>query len=182
MAVSSNNISFTIERTSSLNTANSSALKCFVTQFAISSTGVKCGYDCFRIIGDNEAIFLDYAGSGNRTARDIENDGEVTVVFCSFSTKLTILRLFCKDETINCGDEACRSLFDPNDLRGMRRFVKLHIYCVEHSCDKSVPFYKFKGERTTIKNWCAKDSDNGKVDEYIADHANPLDLSEFRHW
>jgi len=138
------------------------------------------GYDCFRVIGDNEAIFLDYAGSGNRTARDIENDGEVTVVFCSFGPKPQILRLFCKGETIDRSDESCRSLFDPGDLRGMRRFVKLHIYCVEHSCGMSVPLYEFKEERKTIKNWCAKDADNGKVDEYIADHTIPVDLSEYR--
>jgi len=70
-------------------------------------------YDCFRVIGKNEAVFLDYAGSGNRTARDIENDGEVTVVFCSFGPKPQILRLFCKGETVDRNDEACliRTIF-----------------------------------------------------------------------
>ncbi|MDD4950264.1 pyridoxamine 5'-phosphate oxidase family protein [Sulfuricurvum sp.] len=140
------------------------------------------GYDCFRVSGDNEALFLDYAGSGNRTARDIENDGEVTVVFCSFGPKPQILRLFCKGESIDRSDEACRNLFPSDDLRGIRRFVKLHIYCVEHSCGMSVPMYEFKEERKTIKAWCARDADNGKVDEYIADHAIPVDLSGFRHW
>lgn len=140
------------------------------------------GYDCFRVTGDNEAVFLDYAGSGNRTARDIENDGEVTVVFCSFGPKPQILRLFCKGETIDRSDETCRNLFPSDDLRGMRRFVKLHIYCVEHSCGMSVPLYEFKEERKTIKEWCARDADTGKVDEYIADHATPPNLSEFKHW
>ena len=140
------------------------------------------GYDCFRVLGDNEAVFLDYAGSGNRTARDIENDGEVTVVFCSFGPKPQILRLFCKGKTINRNDESCRNLFPSDDLRGMRRFVKLHIYCVEHSCGMSVPLYEFKEERKTIKEWCEKDADNGKVDEYIADHSIPPDLSEYHFW
>lgn len=138
------------------------------------------GYDCFRVIGDNEAVFLDYAGSGDRTARDIGADGEITVVFCSFTEKPMILRLFCKGETIDRSNEACRNLFDPDDLRGMRRFVKLYIYCVEHSCGMGVPLYEFKEERKTIKNWCAKDADNGKIDEYIADHVIPVDLSEYR--
>jgi Pyridoxamine 5'-phosphate oxidase len=153
--------------------------------FIASSSGKEVnlsprGYDCFRVTGDNEAVFLDYAGSGNRTERDIEADGDVTVMFCSFGEQPMILRLFCKGETVDKGDEACRSLFDPSDLAGMRRFVRLHIYCVEHSCGMSVPFYEFKGERNGIKEWCAKDDANGKVTEYIAKHAVPADLSGFR--
>jgi len=85
------------------------------------------GYNCFRVTGDNEALFLDYAGSGNRTARDIENHGEVTVVFCSFGPKPQILRLFCKGETIDRNDETCQNLFPSDDLRGMRRFVNPHL-------------------------------------------------------
>lgn len=138
------------------------------------------GYDCFRVIGGNEAIFLDYPGSGNRTATDIEAGGEVTVVFCSFTEKPLILRLFCKGELISRDDETCRSLFEPEHLAGMRRFIKLHIYCVERSCGMSVPFYEFKGERNTIREWCAKDASSGKVDEYIAKNATPPDLSDFR--
>lgn len=107
------------------------------------------GYDCFRVTGDNEAVFLDYAGSGNRTATDINADGEVTVMFCSFDEKPLILRLFCKGELISRDDVTCRSLFENEYLAGMRRFVKLHIYCVEHSCGMSVPFYEFKGDRNT---------------------------------
>lgn len=138
------------------------------------------GYDCFRVTGDNEAVFLDYPGSGNRTATDIAADGEVTVVFCSFDEKPLILRLFCKGKLISPNDEACRALFDPARLIGMRRFVKLHIYCVEYSCGMSVPFYEFKGERNSILKWCQRDAASGKIYEYIAEHATPPDLSGFR--
>lgn len=136
------------------------------------------GYDCFRVTGDNEAVFLDYPGSGNRTATDITENGEVTVMFCSFDEKPSILRLFCKGELIDRAEESCRALFSPEHLVGMRRFVKLHIYCAEHSCGMSVPFYEFKEERNTIRNWCFKDAD--KVDEYISKNATPPDLSGFR--
>ncbi|MGE4398137.1 MAG: pyridoxamine 5'-phosphate oxidase family protein [Campylobacterales bacterium] len=138
------------------------------------------GYDCFRVTGDNEAVFLDYAGSGNRTATDINADGEVTVMFCSFGEKPLILRLFCKGELIGRDDVACRSLFENEHLAGMRRFVKLHIYCVEHSCGMSVPFYEFKGDRNTIRDWCKDGAENGKIDEYTTKNATPPDLSGFR--
>lgn len=138
------------------------------------------GYDCFRVIGDNEAVFLDYAGSGNRTARDVDADGEVTVMFCSFGPSPLILRLFCKGELIDKEDKALQDLFHFRDLKGMRRFVRLHIYCVEHSCGMSVPQYDFVSERNDLKEWCADEERGGRLDEYLQRKATPPDLSEFR--
>lgn len=138
------------------------------------------GYDCFRVINDNEAVFLDYAGSGNRTARDIRNDGEVTVMFCSFGSAPMILRLFCKGELIESSDRVMQELFSFPDLRGMRRFVKLHIYCVEHSCGMSVPRYDFIGERDELKEWCRDEDRAGRLDEYMRRRDTPPDLSEYR--
>ena len=138
------------------------------------------GYDCFRVTGDNDAVFLDYAGSGNRTARDIDANGDVTVMFCSFDEKPMILRLFCKGETVSRDDQTYQALFEPDSLVGMRRFVKLHIYCVEHSCGMSVPFYEFQGDRNTIKEWCHNDFSSGKIDTYIAKNAIPEDLGHYQ--
>lgn len=138
------------------------------------------GYDSFRILEDNEAVFLDYAGSGNRTARDILNYGEVTVMFCSFGPKPQILRLFCKGELIDKEEDGISNLFNFSDLRGMRRFVKLHIYCVEHSCGMSVPQYEFVSERNELKEWCRDEDRSGRLDEYMQRRDTPPDLSEFR--
>ena len=155
--------------------------------FVASSSGKEVnlsprGYDCFRVTGDNEAVFLDYPGSGNRTARDIEGDGEITVMFCSFGDKPMILRLFCKGEMVDRDDEGCRALFDPLHLAGMRRFVRLRIYCVEHSCGMSIPLYEFKAERNTIREWANKGAENGETDKYIAANAVPEDLGKYKNW
>jgi hypothetical protein len=162
--------------------------KVFITEqkmfFIASSSGKEVnlsprGYDCFRIIGDNEAVFLDYAGSGNRTARDSEADGEITVMFCSFGSTPMILRLFCKGEVIDKNDKKAQELFPFSDLRGMRQFIKLHVYCVEHSCGMSVPLYEFKEERNDLKEWCQDGDRSGRLDEYIENHRIPIDLSIF---
>ena len=138
------------------------------------------GYDCFRVTGDNEALFLDYPGSGNRTGRDIAAGGEVTVVFTAFEGKPKILRLFCKGELVDRNDAACRALFPNEALQAIRRFVRLHIYCVEHSCGMSVPLYDYKGEREELRGWCVKGEAEGRLDEYVAKHGTPPDLSGFR--
>ncbi len=153
--------------------------------FIASSSGKEVnlsprGYDCFRILGDNEAVFLDYPGSGNRTARDIAAGGEVTVVFCAFEGKPKIIRLFCKGELADVNMPEYRALFNLDDLRGMRRFVKLHIYCVEHSCGMSVPFYDYKGEREELRAWALKGEREGKLEAYLADHDTPPELDGYR--
>ena len=138
------------------------------------------GYDVFRILGDNEVIFLDYVGSGNRTARDINADGEVTVVFCAFEGSAKILRLFCKGEVIDKENTEARSHYAGTNFEGMRQFIKLRIYCVESSCGMSVPFFEYKGERDTLREWCIDGERNGKIEAYQEKNGIPPDLSEFR--
>lgn len=138
------------------------------------------GYDCFRVIGENEAIFMDYAGSGNRTARDIEAGGEVTLLFVSFEKQPLNLRLFCKGELIDKHDDYARSLFEGSDFSGMRRFVKLHIYCVEHSCGMSVPYYEFKGERNDLREWCQDSDEEGRLEGYMQKNHIPPDLRKYK--
>ena len=138
------------------------------------------GYDCFRVMGDNEAVFMDYAGSGNRTARDIEANGEVTVLFVSFDKEPLNLRLFCKGSLIDKEDKATRALFEGVDFTGMRRFVKLHVYCVEHSCGMSVPFYEYKGERNELRQWCQEGEKEGRLEGYMQKNHMPPDVKLFR--
>ncbi len=138
------------------------------------------GYDVFRVVNANEALFLDYAGSGNRTARDIENDGEVTLLFCAFEGAPLNLRLFCKGELVDKNDPVARSYFRNTDFTGMRRFIRLTIYCVEHSCGMSVPRYDYVETRETLREWCVDGEREGRLDAYSAKHDTPPDLSEFR--
>ncbi len=138
------------------------------------------GYDVFRVTGDNEALFLDYVGSGNRTARDIEADGEVTLLFTAFESDPLNLRLFCKGEIVDKHDVAARALFDGTSFEGMRRFIRLRIYCVEHSCGMSVPFYEYVGEREALKEFCVNSERDGKLESYSTKNEIPADLEKFR--
>ncbi|MCI4406049.1 MAG: pyridoxamine 5'-phosphate oxidase family protein [Sulfuricurvum sp.] len=153
--------------------------------FIASSSGKEVnlsprGYDCFRVTGDNEAVFLDYAGSGNRTARDSDADGEITVMFCSFDSAPMIVRLFCKGEVIDKEAKELQELFPFSDLRGIRQFIKLHIYCVEHSCGMSVPRYDFIDERRDLKEWCRDEDRAGRLDEYMQRRHTPPNLNKYK--
>ena len=50
--------------------------------------------DCFRLLGDNAACYLDRTGSGNETAAHLLADGRLTIMFCAVEGPPLILRLY----------------------------------------------------------------------------------------
>jgi hypothetical protein len=138
------------------------------------------GYDSLRVIDEETLIFLDYPGSGNRTARDIANSGEVTVMFTAFSGKANITKLFCKGELV---DKECSEFDKLLELFGensdiVRRLVRLKVYAVETSCGESIPYMEYKGERDELKEWANKLNTQNKLNDYIQKQHTPPDLSK----
>ncbi|HAW27290.1 MAG TPA: pyridoxamine 5'-phosphate oxidase, partial [Planctomycetaceae bacterium] len=52
------------------------------------------GMDSFRVLGPNRVIWLNMTGSGNETSAHVQTDGRMTVMFCAFTGKPLILRLY----------------------------------------------------------------------------------------
>jgi len=140
------------------------------------------GYDSIKILDNETLLFLDYAGSGNRTGRDVENDGNITLVFNAFEGDAKILRIFCKGRLIEKTDEEFNILFQNFEKsgilqHGVRRLVELNITAVETSCGMSVPIMEFKEERTALKDWAIKKELNGTLNDYIEKHHVPPKLT-----
>ena len=138
------------------------------------------GFDSARVINESRIIFLDYPGSGNRTARDINDDGEVTVVFNAFSGPAQIVRLFCKGELIEKGAPEFQeyfSLFDEEEQM-VRRIVELNIYAVESSCGMGVPKMQYQKERTGLRKWISSMSEKGELQTYVDEHETPPDIKD----
>lgn len=140
------------------------------------------GYDCIRVLERGSLLYMDYPGSGNRTARDIDAGGEVTVVFNAFEGKPRILRLFCKGELIGKNDKdfpAYMKHFGESP-EVIRRLIKLNIYAVESSCGMSVPVMRFEQERNELRDWAVKQHANGTLTTYMESHAVPPELNDIR--
>ena len=136
------------------------------------------GFDSARVIDEKTLIFLDYPGSGNRTARDIRAGGEVTVVFNAFSGPAQIVRLFCKGDLVEKEDaqfEKYFTLFDEK-VSLVRRIVVLNIYAVESSCGMGVPKMQYQKERTGLKKWMVSMDEKGTLPEYVDAHETPPKL------
>ncbi len=124
------------------------------------------GMDTFRCIDNKTVAYLDLTGSGNETAAHLFENGRMTIMFCSFSARPLILRLYGRGRVVRQQDREWQELsrlFNP--LPGMRQIIILKIESVQTSCGYGVPMYEFKKERDTLLNWAEKKEKQG-IREY----------------
>jgi hypothetical protein len=128
------------------------------------------GMDTFRCLDRRTVAYLDLTGSGNETSAHLEENGRMTVMFCSFSEKPLILRLYGAGRVVRPRDAGWHRLIALfAELPGQRQIIVLEIDSVQTSCGFAVPMYTLKGERETLKNWAKRKGSRG-VEKYWRDH------------
>ncbi len=119
------------------------------------------GMDTFRVLGDRRIVWLNLTGSGNETATHLLDSPRMTVMFCSFTTRPVILRLYGTSSAVHRDDADWAPLaahFPAH--RGARQIFDMSVDLVQTSCGYAVPFYDFAGERPVLQQWA-----DGKSDE-----------------
>jgi len=109
------------------------------------------GLDSLRVLDNHTVAFLNLTGSGNETAAHLFENGRMTLMFCSFTEKPMILRLYGRGRVIHPRDEEWSTLYSQfSPLPGARQIIMLNIESVHTSCGFGVPVYKFVGNRNTL--------------------------------
>lgn len=124
------------------------------------------GIDTFRCFNVKTVAYLDLTGSGNETAAHLQQNGRITIMFCSFTEKPLILRIYGSGKTIKRSDphwQKFSALFP--HLPGERQIVILKIESIQTSCGYGVPLYDFKQERQTLIDW-AKNKGQKGIEQY----------------
>lgn len=124
------------------------------------------GRDTFRCIDNKTVGYLDLTGSGNETSAHLHENGRMTIMFCSFSEKPLILRLYGNGRVISPRHqdwERFYSVFEPTP--GERQIILLNIDGVQTSCGHGVPIYELKEERKNLVEWAIKKGKDG-INEY----------------
>jgi hypothetical protein len=106
-----------------------------------------------HILAPDRVAFLDYAGSGNETARHSLAGGPVTVMVCSFGAQdAAIVRLYGRAKITPLADSALAELLlaqPAEDIKlPMRQVVEIEIYNTMTSCGYGVPIMSFEEDRT----------------------------------
>lgn len=124
------------------------------------------GMDTLRCFDAHTVAYLDLTGSGNESAAHFLQDGRMTMMWCSFTSKPLILRLYGRGEAVQLdsprGGEL--SAHFPT-LDGQRQIIMLHVESVQTSCGYAVPFYEFQSERESLVKWAAHKGEDG-MEEY----------------
>jgi Pyridoxamine 5'-phosphate oxidase len=112
-----------------------------------------------RILGANQAVYLDQTGSGNETAAHLRMRDRLTLMFCAFEGAPIILRLYGHGRIVPRGSaeygELLASAFGSEEPTGARQMVLLDVDLVQTSCGYGVPFFDYAGERDTLRRWAA---------------------------
>lgn len=115
------------------------------------------GLDSLRVTGPNQVVWLNGTGSGNETAAHLLDSPRMTIMFCSFTRKPLILRLYGTARAVHEPDPewpSLLSLFPP--LKGSRNIFVLDVDLVVTSCGYGVPLYDFEGQRDLMDTWATK--------------------------
>ena len=84
------------------------------------------GTDSLKVVSPTRVLWLNLTGSGNETAAHIAENGRMTIMFCSFTEKALILRLYGQARAVHPRDakwQALSSLFAP--VIGARQVIDM---------------------------------------------------------
>jgi hypothetical protein len=134
------------------------------------------GMDTFRCLSSREVAYFDLTGSGNETSAHLEQNGRLTIMFCSFTGSPLILRLYGQGRVIRPRDpdwSAYLQHFDP--LPGQRQIIGLAIASIQTSCGFGVPQYDFVGHRDQLVQWADKKGESGLEDYRATKNQTSID-------
>jgi hypothetical protein len=105
-----------------------------------------------HIISPNRVAFLDYAGSGDETARHSLAGGPITVMVCSFEAEdAAIVRLYGRARVASLADSPLAGLLLQHLAGGLkstpRQVIEIEIEKTATSCGYGVPVMDFIRER-----------------------------------
>ncbi|MBT5876875.1 MAG: pyridoxamine 5'-phosphate oxidase family protein [Candidatus Latescibacteria bacterium] len=120
------------------------------------------GMDTFRCIDSRTVAYLDLTGSGNETSAHLSQNGRMTIMFCSFTRKPLILRLYGQGRVIHPGDSEWPDMVSRfENLPGIRQIIALSIDSLQTSCGYGVPEFDLKEIRPTLIKWAENKGEDG---------------------
>jgi hypothetical protein len=112
--------------------------------------------DTFRVLDDHRVAYLDLTGTGIETRTHLRQNSRMTIMFCSFTSRPLIARLYGQGTALPPGTPGWEELRAPFPVEiGERQVIVLAIESIQTSCGWSVPIFEFKEERHTLRKYLA---------------------------
>ncbi|MGI0490444.1 pyridoxamine 5'-phosphate oxidase family protein [Alkalinema pantanalense CENA528] len=134
------------------------------------------GIDTFRILDTQTVAYLDVTGSGNETSAHLIENGRMTIMFCSFTDKPWILRMYGTGQVVRPRDAHWPRLAEQfPTVPGTRQIIQLAIDSVQTSCGMGVPLYEYEGERQSLIHWAEKKGEAGLKEYWTEKNQQTID-------
>jgi hypothetical protein len=131
---------------------------------------------CFKVLTGKRVAFLNLTGSGNETAAHLRLNPRITLMFCAFSGKPLILRLYGQGRAIHPRDPEWDDLVPLfPDYPGMRQIVLVEVDQVVTSCGFGVPEMTLVGDRDQLNDWALRKGEDGIRDYWEKKNQVSLD-------
>jgi hypothetical protein len=123
------------------------------------------GYtDTFAVLGPRTVAYLDLTGSGSETIAHLRQNGQITIMFCSFAHETKVLRLYGRGQAVLPGtarwDELAgsfpRTADQAAELTNQRAIIVIDVRRIADSCGYAVPEMSQATERDVLDQWAAK--------------------------
>jgi hypothetical protein len=123
------------------------------------------GYaDTFAVLGPTAVAYLDLTGSGAETIAHLRQNGQITIMFCSFSHETKILRLYGRGQVVLPAaarwDELAghfpRTAGPATPPTSQRAIIVVDLERIADSCGYAVPEMSLAAERDVLDKWAAK--------------------------
>lgn len=116
------------------------------------------GYrDTFAILGPRRVAYLDLTGSGAETIAHVRQNGQVTIMFCSFDRQTKILRLYGNGRIVLPGgpewDELAANFPATgygSNTASQRAIIVVDLNRIADSCGYAVPIMELVDERDVL--------------------------------
>jgi hypothetical protein len=117
------------------------------------------GYrDTFAVLDEKTVAYLDLYGSGSETIAHLRDNGRITVMFCSFTRRPKILRLYGSGRVVRPDAGEWDDLIGRfgGGHTGTRAIVVVDVERVADSCGWSIPLMEVVGERGLLDDHHAR--------------------------
>jgi hypothetical protein len=120
------------------------------------------GLDTFRVLSAKCVAYLDLTGSGNETAAHLLENGRITLMFCAFSGKPNIVRLYGRGRSVLPDSPEWPELCGHFTLlAGARQIIVCEVDRVQTSCGMAVPQMQLESQRDLLLKWAAAKGEDG---------------------
>ncbi len=135
------------------------------------------GLDTFRVLSPKKVAYLDLTGSGAETTAHLQQNGRITLMWCSFAKDMRILRLYGTGTVKPIEEATAEGLMDPfPEFPGVRSVIEVEVSRVSTSCGYGLPVFSGEpAERPTLVDWAERKGPDGLAEYREKNNSTSID-------